>query len=421
MNFNIQNRELFRKKALQWAKTFSHFAWLDDNKIPYLYNGFPNILAVGGKSIISATESGFPSLQTCLGKKSGWLFGFLTYDLKNEIEKLQSKNPEYIQFPQICFFEPEHLLLFGENQISIHSDNPEGIFQQINSVEIGPLENLQKINNAPVSSVSKEIYTQKINKIKEHLSDGDIYELNYCIEFTARGSISPLHTYLKLNEISPMPFSCLIKVDSLYLLSASPERFLKKEGEKLISQPIKGTRKRGANLEEDIALIEELKTNEKEIAENMMIVDLVRNDLSRSCKPGTVIAEELFGVHTFQQVHQMISTISGELYENIDPVQAIKNAFPMGSMTGAPKIRAMELIDELEDSKRGIFSGAAGYFNADGDFDLNVIIRSIFYDQKNQKISFQVGSAITYESDAEKEYEECMVKAASMFKALTNE
>ncbi|WP_028980024.1 anthranilate synthase component I family protein [Sporocytophaga myxococcoides] len=419
MIFNIHNRELFRKKALQWAETFSHFAWLDNNQIPYLYNGFPNVLAAGRKSIISPNQNGFTLLQEWIKKNNGWLFGFLTYDLKNEIEKLQSKNPEYIQFPQICFFEPEHLLLIHDNRVTIHSDNPESIFQQINSIEIDPAEIIKKINNAPVSSVSKESYIQKVNKIKEHLGDGDIYELNYCIEFTAKGSISPLYTYIKLNEISPMPFSSLIKVDSLYLISASPERFLKKEGDKLISQPIKGTRKRGATLEEDVALIEELKTSEKEIAENMMIVDLVRNDLSRSCKPGTVVAEELFGVHTFKQVHQMISTITGIKYENIDSVQAIKNAFPMGSMTGAPKIRAMELIDEIEESKRGIFSGAAGYFNPNGDFDLNVIIRSIFYDQQNQKISFQVGSAITYESDAEKEYEECMVKAAAMLKVLS--
>lgn len=418
MIFNIQNKEYFREKALLWAQKFSHFAWLDDNQIPYLYNGFPNVLAVGKKSVITPDQNGFNSLQEWINKNQGWLFGFFTYDLKNEIEKLQSKNPEYIQFPSICFFEPEHLLLFEENQVTVHSENPEAIFEQINSFDIDAIENNQHIIHPPVSSVSKESYIEKVNKIKDHLSDGDIYELNYCIEFTAKGSISPVHTYLKLNEISPMPFSCLIKVDSIYLISASPERFLKKEGKKLISQPIKGTRKRGTTLEEDIALIEDLKTSEKEIAENMMIVDLVRNDLSRSCKPGTVIAEDLFGVHTFQQVHQMISTITGEIYENTDSVEAIKNAFPMGSMTGAPKIRAMELIDEIEESKRGIFSGAAGYFTPDGDFDLNVIIRSIFYDEKNQKISFQVGSAITYEADAEKEYEECMLKAGAMLKVL---
>ncbi|GAL86544.1 para-aminobenzoate synthase, aminase component [Sporocytophaga myxococcoides] len=418
MIFHIQNKEYFRKQALLWAQKFSHFAWLDNNQIHYLYNGFPNMLAVGEKSVISSDQNGFNSLQEWQDKNQGWLFGFFTYDLKNEIEKLQSKNPEYIEFPSICFFEPEHLLLFEENQVTIQSENPEAIFEEIHSFEIDAIANKHHIINSPAASVSKENYIKKVDLIKEHLRDGDIYELNYCIEFTAQGGISPVQTYLKLNEISPMPFSCLIKVDSLYLISASPERFLKKEGKKLISQPIKGTRKRGATLEEDIALIEDLKTSEKEIAENMMIVDLVRNDLSRSCKPGTVIAEEIFGVHTFQQVHQMISTITGEMYENTDAVDAIKNAFPMGSMTGAPKIRAMELIDEIEESKRGIFSGAAGFFTRDGDFDLNVIIRSIFYDEKNQKISFQVGSAITYEADAEKEYEECMLKAGAMLKVL---
>jgi len=368
--------------------------------------------------MVCPDNNGFTTLKEWMNKHQSWLFGFFTYDLKNEIEHLQSENLEYIQFPSLCFFEPEHLLILEDNQVTILSETPEVVFQEIISIEPDSTEYNPTITQPPAATVSKERYIQQVTRIKEHLEAGDIYELNYCIEFTARGSIAPVHTYLRLNEISPMPFSCLVRVDTLYLLCASPERFLKKEGDKLISQPIKGTRKRGATPADDIALIQELKTSEKEIAENMMIVDLVRNDLSRSCKPGTVIAEELFGVHTFQQVHQMISTITGKLQEQIHPVDAIKNAFPMGSMTGAPKIRAMELIDEIEESKRGLFSGAAGYFTPDGEFDLNVIIRSIFYDEKNQKLSFQVGSAITYEADAEKEYEECLVKAAAMLKVL---
>jgi para-aminobenzoate synthetase component 1 len=215
-----------------------------------------------------------------------------------------------------------------------------------------------------------------------------------------------------------MPFSALLKVENKYVLCASPERFLKKTGQTLISQPIKGTIRRGNSPEEDQTNYQILKNSEKEIAENMMIVDLVRNDLARSAVVGSTRVAEFFGIYPFRQVFQMISTIEAELSPNVSPQKAIANAFPMGSMTGAPKIRAMELIDRYENSRRGVFSGAIGYFSPQGDFDFNVVIRSLFYDASKQKLSFQVGSAITYDAQAETEYQECLLKAQAIRQVL---
>lgn len=197
-------------------------------------------------------------------------------------------------------------------------------------------------------------------------------------------------------------------------MSASPERFLKRNGTHVVSQPIKGTARRAENMEEDEGLKEALRTDEKERSENIMIVDLVRNDLSHYASKGSVIVEELCKIYTFEQVHQMISTITASVALEIDSVDLIKSVFPMGSMTGAPKIAAMQLIEKLESTKRGLYSGAIGYFAPNGDFDFNVVIRSILYNAEKQFVSFSVGSAITARSVPEKEYEECLLKAKAM-------
>jgi para-aminobenzoate synthetase component 1 len=218
--------------------------------------------------------------------------------------------------------------------------------------------------------------------------------------------------------LSKAPFSCYFKFDGKYLLSASPERFLKKQGSKLISMPIKGTARRGKNIEDDLALRRKLLADQKERSENVMIVDLVRNDLSRSSVEGSVKVEELFGIKTFPQVHQMVSTITGVLRDDVHFVDAIRNAFPMGSMTGAPKVRAMELIEQYEKSKRGLYSGAVGYITPEGDFDFNVVIRSLLYNSLNHYLSFHVGSAIVFDSAPEKEYEECLLKAKALIQVL---
>jgi para-aminobenzoate synthetase component 1 len=269
--------------------------------------------------------------------------------------------------------------------------------------------------------IHKDEYFQKINSVLNHIHRGDIYEANFCQEFySENATINPFEIYQHLNEISKPPFATFLKLNDKFLLSASPERYLKKENELVISQPIKGTEKRAKNAEEDLKLIATLKQNPKERAENIMIVDLVRNDLSRSAIKGTVKVDELCKVYTFEQVHQLISTISCKVSDKINVVDIIKDTFPMGSMTGAPKISAMKIMEDLEATKRGLYAGAVGYFTPSGNFDFNVIIRSILYNKTKKYISYSVGGAITAQSIPEKEYEECLLKAKAMKQVLLN-
>ena len=271
------------------------------------------------------------------------------------------------------------------------------------------------------SKFSKEEYISIIEKLKTHIIEGDCYEINFCIEFFATEvRIDPIDIYKRLNTISPMPFSAIHKVDDKYLICASPERFLKKVDNTLISQPIKGTIRKGKNKEENDCLKNELYNDKKERAENLMIVDLVRNDLAKSSIPGSVEVEELFGIYDFSNVNQMISTVKSKKRENIEILNTILNAFPMGSMTGAPKHKVMQLIDEYEKSKRGLYSGALGYFDKKGNYDFNVVIRSIAYNAGTGHLSFQVGGAITYDSVPEKEYDECLLKTSAIIQVLND-
>lgn len=268
--------------------------------------------------------------------------------------------------------------------------------------------------------MAKEDYLHKIESIRQHIQRGDCYEINFCQEFYATNAqIDPLSVYRQLTDISPNPFACFYKLDDKYVLCASPERYLQKKGNRLLSQPIKGTFKRNlADAVADESLKQALTKSEKDRSENVMVVDLVRNDLSQVCKEGSVQVDELFGVYSFPQVHQMISTISGELKTGFGLAEILQASFPMGSMTGAPKRRVMELIEQYEVTKRGIYSGAIGYISPDNDFDFNVVIRSILYNATAAYLCYLVGGGITFYSDAEKEYEECLLKAAAIHKVL---
>jgi para-aminobenzoate synthetase component 1 len=268
--------------------------------------------------------------------------------------------------------------------------------------------------------ISKENYLLKVSKMLEHIQRGDIYEANFCMEFFAHtNQLDPIEVFQKLAVISEAPFAVYFKNAAHYLLSASPERYLRKKGTRVISQPIKGTSKRSADPIADAQFKVYLAQNEKERSENIMIVDLVRNDLSHTATKGSVAVEELCEIYTFKQVHQMISTVVSEVEVTTPPVEIIRTTFPMGSMTGAPKISAMQIIETLEETKRGLYSGAVGYFTPEGDFDFNVVIRSILYNAKNEYLSFSVGSAITAQAIAAQEYEECLLKAKAMFEVLS--
>ena len=408
-------------KALHWAAQADHFHFFTDNGLGVNYpnGGFPVMLAAGARQIVPLRKGMvFSDLQDFHGQNDEWLIGHLGYDLKNEIENLASRNPGSVHFPDAFFYVPEHLVWFRENTLEIAtSGDPELVFTAILATEATP-------GNPPFTGkiqqrTPRDKYLQTVEKLRGHILDGDVYEINYCMEFFAENApINPLQTYLALNRLSPMPFSVFGKTGNQYLLCASPERFLKKTGSRLISMPIKGTAKRGSTVLEDTILKEQLRGSEKERAENMMIVDLVRNDLARSAVPGTTRVDEMFGIYTFAALHQMISTVSARVRPGAGLAEIIRNAFPMGSMTGAPKIRAMQLIDDYEDARRGLYSGAVGYVAPGGDFDFNVVIRSILYDAHRQHLSFSVGSAVTYDADAGQEYEECLLKAETMRRAL---
>lgn len=422
---HIQKTKDFKTKLLNWANQFREVVFLDSNEYKQRYSSYDFIVAVDAlTSIKTDFHNAFDDLYQYQSATKDWLFGYLSYDLKNDIEKLQSNNFDGLHFPDLFFFQPKKLFLLKGNELEIQylhfvDDEIEYDFKEINNYEllITNCESEIQINQ----QISKEEYLDKVQNMLDYIHRGDIYEANFCMEFYAdEVQINPLDVYQKLNTISEPPFAVYFKNNNHYLLSASPERYLRKEGNKVISQPIKGTARRSFDLEQDEQLKRELEQNEKERSENIMIVDLVRNDLSHTASKGSVKVEELCKIYTFKQVHQMISTITSIVKNSISPVEIIRSTFPMGSMTGAPKISAMKIIEELEETKRGLYSGAVGYFTPTGDFDFNVVIRSILYNSENKYLSFSVGSAITSKSIPENEYEECLIKAKAMFEVLQN-
>ena len=420
MFVQIKDLHIFKKKALKWANSFEICCLLDSNHYQDPYSKFDLLIAAGAVDFISSKESSssFAQLNEFRKKHAGWIFGGLGYDLKNELEDLSSKNIDLLNFPDLFFFAPQHLLLLKGDVLEIISDDAKQVWENINALDIEQSLLAPKVNIN--SRFTKSDYLDTVNQIKKEIAQGNIYETNFCIEFYAeKVDLQPTHTFNQLNALSPTPFSNYFKWFDQYILSATPERFLSKRGRKLISQPIKGTAKRSLDLLEDEQIKKELVNHPKEQQENIMIVDLVRNDLTKSAKKGTVKVEELFGVYSFKQVHQMISTVVCELDDKISNTDVLKNSFPMGSMTGAPKIKAMQLMEKYERTKRGMYSGAVGYFSPDDDFDFNVIIRTILYNERTKYLSFQVGSAITYYAEPENEYEECLLKVKAILEILT--
>ncbi len=421
---------------LNWTQRFNTFCFLDNHQYQIEPHALECLLAAGVKRYVKADAgNALEQLQGFIadtprsdrgGQTGGWLFGHLGYDLKNEMEKLSSSHPDRIQFPGLFFFEPEIVIRFNEKEINIDAADPEKIFREINAVTLPGSPEMKGVSIQ--NRVSKKEYIQIVERLKQHILRGDCYEINFCQEFYAENAvINPVSVYKRLSAVSPNPFSALYKMparagtdgDGRWLICASPERFVKKQGSKILSQPIKGTSKRvkGDDNKDKWSKVE-LFHSAKDRSENVMVVDLVRNDLAKVCKDGTVKVDELYGIYSFPQVHQMISTVSGELKDNISFRDIINATFPMGSMTGAPKKRVMELIEQYERTKRGIFSGAVGYISPDGDFDFNVVIRSILYNAETKYLSFQAGSGITFYSDPENEWEECLLKAEAMKRVL---
>ncbi|MGG9970424.1 anthranilate synthase component I family protein [Ferruginibacter sp. SUN002] len=421
-SFPITNFTEFKIQMLNWANRFNIFCLLDNQQYNFDKPAFECLLAVGCKEKIELnTGNAFVQLTNFYSNQNDWLFGHIGYDIKNEVEQLSSENFDGIKFPDACFFVPEIILQLNNKEVTVlyEEGTAEAIIDAIKSTS--PIINALPVKPTDINSrFRRPEYLDSVNTIRQHILRGDCYELNFCQEFYADNiAIDPLSVYHHLVDFSPNPFSALYKLDDKFCICASPERYLKRSGNKIISQPIKGTAKRDLkDAEADEANKQYLINSSKEKSENVMVVDLVRNDLSKICIEDSVKVEELFGIYSFPQVHQMISTVSGEVTPDTNWIDIIKATFPMGSMTGAPKKKVMQLIEEFEKTKRGLFSGAVGYIKPNGDFDFNVVIRSILYNATAQYLSFQVGSAITYYSDAEKEYEECLLKVEAIVKVL---
>jgi para-aminobenzoate synthetase component I len=425
--YQISDIELFKNQLVFWASQFNRFSVLKGtrNKQQGLYLKYDMLVAIDSISEISPQKDSFQALKSYSDNCKDWLFGHFSYDLKNELEVLESNNKDHILFPKLHFFQPKWVFTFTDSEVTIHfpeslpRNEMHSVFKEISKIQRDDASN--QYASQVKKRVSKEEYFSVFEKLQDHISNGNIYEINYCQEYYIENiELNALGLFESLNQISPSPFSAFYRMDDKYLMCSSPERFLTKIGNKLISQPIKGTSKRGVNEIEDAQLKKALFEDPKERSENVMIVDLVRNDLSKSAQKASVKVDELFGIYSFEHVHQMISTVVSELKEDVHFIDAIKYAFPMGSMTGAPKIRAMQLIEEFEKTKRGLYSGSVGFIDPKGDFDFNVVIRSVNYNSSNKYASFMVGGAITAKANAQQEYEECELKAKAILQLFND-
>lgn len=414
--------DIFIAKALSWLeKNYDKITYLNPNQYnTYPQKPFRHLIAFGSEHSVDIHSSQyiFDAWKAIREEyPKDWLFAFVSYEGKNSVEDVPSAKQQAIHFNTATFNIPTHVWEITPNEIYILKGEGNFIISEIQSCSI---ENTKPENKITINHlVTKTDYISQVTAIQQYIKEGNAYEINYCIPFVGSGKLNAVATYVKLNTLAPMPFSVFYKSGSQYILSASPERFIKKEQTSIISQPIKGTSKRGNTIEEDEQLKITLRHSQKEQSENTMIVDLVRNDLSRTAIAGSVHVPELSGIYSFPNVHQLISTIKSTIDDSYSSIDVIKHAFPMGSMTGAPKVSAMQLIDAAEKVARGPFSGTVGYMDPEDHFDFNVLIRSIFYNNDTQEIFMEAGSAITSYADAATEYDECILKITPMIAILS--
>ena len=423
----------FPLRALAWGGRWPVCVWTTDHGLSdhVLHGGFPARLLVAQRPALQlrAGPGALARLRRYLARP--WAGGpralLISYDFKNALDpRLRSRHPDPLGWPLLTVLEPDVWIDFQEEEMTIggvSGTEAARIRAEIRATPVPPPAPPAGLTLTP--RLPRAAYLQAAEAVREDIRQGEVYELNLCQEFyTEAGHLpNPVGTFLALGVRSPTPFGGFWRVGPRYLLQASPERFCRLDGRILRSQPIKGTAPRGVTPVQDEANRAALLADEKERAENLMIVDLVRNDLSRAgCLTGSVQVEELFGTYGFRHVWQMISTVRGELPAGAgvaaNLVNTLAGLFPMGSMTGAPKRRATELIDHYETSRRGLYSGTVGWLEGSGDFDLSVVIRSLQYRADTGYVSFQVGSALTYDADPAREYDECLLKARALREIL---
>lgn len=372
-------------------------------------------------------------------RRKAWSVGWLGYDLYSALEgfkgHVQASPPHPSHWPLLHWIEPEAVLVWEVGEVHPKAAAPGALALALESLLSGTSHTSSERENdehapaprsfhadewQPLAPLwTKEHYLEKFNKVHRALKRGDLYEMNLCMPWKgAMPGPESWRAFERLAQATRAPHSAYFQAGNHRMLSASPERFVSKKGQIVRSQPIKGTVKRGNNPEEDLALKQGLLVSEKERAENVMIVDLVRNDLSQIAEPRSVEVEELFGIHSFATVHQMISTIRCTLQPHISEHAMMEAMFPMGSMTGAPKISAVKHIASLEEHGRGVYSGAVGYVDPEGDLDFNVVIRTLLHNASTREVHATVGGAITLLSEGDQEYEECLLKAHALRTSL---
>ena len=369
------------------------------------FKAIDSLVCRGGDSIIQ--------IERFIIKNRGeYILSAFSYDLKNQFESLNSMNVDLSDFPDVILWVPAVVIQFEADNYQVLKGELTDSDRFFIASFLVPTTEVSLPSVRFKSRISKEAYIEKVNLVKAEIQQGNCYELNFCQEFYAENirSFDSLALFNRLFERTKAPFSVYFSFDKWEVFCASPERYLKRKGNRLISEPIKGTIKRGKTASIDKVLIDQLQNDHKERAENVMIVDLVRNDLSKIATKGSVHVDELCCIHTFETVHHMISTVSCTILPETSICTCLQASFPMGSMTGAPKVNVMKLIERFESFKRGIYSGSIGVIKPNGDFDLNVVIRSLVYNREKASFSCSVGSAITIKSDAEKEFDECSVK-----------
>lgn len=416
----------FMFQLLNHASRFGSCCFLDNRGYASALHAHEFLLGFGEIASVELTaESNPEELDSFLeANKGNWIFGHFSYDFRQNLHGIDCRKPDPVGFASARLFVPAVCMKGNAEEIKLAWSAPEFDAEAFfNEVMQGPVQPAPLLPVSLNPIIDQNQYIGIIEKLRAHILRGDCYEINFCQEFMAVPvAVSPLSVYHGLTNASPNPFSCFYRSGASYLMCASPERFLAKRGQTLYSQPIKGTaRRHPENPEADEEAKAALRNSRKELSENVMVVDLVRNDLSKICEKASVQVDELFGIYSYPQVHQMISTVSGELKKDVPFSEILAATFPMGSMTGAPKKRVMELIEQYEPSRRGLFSGAVGYFSPDGDFDFNVVIRSLLYNESTQYLSYQVGGGITWYSNPEEEYNECLLKAEAIRKVLDGE
>jgi para-aminobenzoate synthetase component 1 len=378
-----------------------------------------DLMAIGVQEelTVSAGSDCFQALNEFLQKHKKWVFGFLSYDLKNQVENLSSNNHDGVEFPEICFIVPKVVYsLTGNGGYDVLDTYDKEFSENLNPYSFLESESAAKKTEVSLTSrTPKDKYLNDVGSLLNHIKRGDIYEANYCVEFYhGQFNLAPLATYKAANNATLAPYSAYLQHGDHHAICCSPELYLEKKGSTVVSKPIKGTIRRGTDPQEDEELKRQLFSDKKERSENVMIVDLVRNDLSKTAKTNSVTVNELYGIHTFKTLHHMISTVTSQVADEVSNSELLKSTFPMGSMTGAPKISAMNLIEQHEDAKRGLYSGAIGFFTPEGDFTFNVVIRSFLYNSKKKYLSLMAGSAITAKSVPENEYRECLLKVSAL-------